>query len=172
MNWGHLLFSPNGRLSKRHYWFGILIIFFGNILAGLLPIIGGLMSLALIWVGVAVYGKRLHDVGKSAWLHAVPWGLSLLLTIIGIALFGATLLDLGLSGRLEDPQAEEIISILTASGGLLLMLTISTLVWVGYTLWLGFKAPEPGDNAYGPSLVAEQAPAAPAASVGAAPEAE
>jgi uncharacterized membrane protein YhaH (DUF805 family) len=150
MNWGHVLFSPNGRISKSHYWYGVLVIILANLFSNFIPILGTLISLGLIWVGIAVYGKRLHDTGRSAWLHAVPWALSIALVIAGFVMIGGTLLELGLNDRLEDPDTEEIFAILAASGGFLLMMLLSTLVWIVYTLWLGFSAGDTEANAYGP----------------------
>lgn len=66
MDWQFLLFNPNGRIGPRDYWIGVAIIIGGNLLADVLPVLGGLLWLLLIWVGLCVYGKRLHDAGRSA----------------------------------------------------------------------------------------------------------
>jgi uncharacterized membrane protein YhaH (DUF805 family) len=83
MDIGNLLFNPNGRIGQKEFWIGVAIIVGGNLLLTWIPFLGTLIWLGLVWVGIAVYGKRLHDAGNSAWLHAVPWGVSLLLGLIG-----------------------------------------------------------------------------------------
>lgn len=172
MDWGKTLFDPNGRIGQKPFWIGVLIIIGGNLLVNVLPIIGFILWFALIWMGICVYGKRLHDAGKTAWLHAIPWSLSILLTIIAAVMVGAGLFQLILDGMNNtDPSPESIMSFLAASGGALFMLTLGTLVWLGYTLWVGLLKGDPGANAYGPAPVIEgQVSQARTASTGDAPD--
>ncbi|MGJ3232891.1 MAG: DUF805 domain-containing protein [Oceanicaulis sp.] len=154
MDWSKVLFDPNGRIEQQPFWIGVLIIVAGNIILPAIPIIGWIAWIALIWVGIAVYGKRLHDAGKTAWLHAIPWALNIILTIIGLAIFGASLIQLILDAAQNDePSTQSIVGIITASGGLLLMALLGTLVWIGYTIWVGMLKSEPGANDYGPAPV-------------------
>ena len=71
-DWQKLLFSFEGRIRRSHFWIGWLICLGIGVVAGWLPIIGGLISIALIWPNLAISVKRLHDMGKSGWLVAVP----------------------------------------------------------------------------------------------------
>ena len=148
MDYQYVLLNPNGRIAPREFWIGVAIILGGNVLAGLIPLIGGLLGLGLIWVGICVYGKRLHDAGRSAWLHVIPWGVSLLLGLISMVILGGTILAAVLSGEDFDLLA------LIAAGGLVSILTsVSALVWIGYTLWVGFIEGQAGANAYGPAPI-------------------
>ena len=85
MNITHVLFSPNGRIGQQEFWIGGAHPDRGpNIVAGFIPILGFLISLGLIWVGIAVYGKRLHDAGKERLgCMPFPWAVSFVLLIIG-----------------------------------------------------------------------------------------
>lgn len=75
MNIGSVLFSPNGRIGPRTFWRGLIILLMvvivtqvASVYAG--PILGGiagLVSIALVYPYLCVFGKRLHDAGKSAW---------------------------------------------------------------------------------------------------------
>lgn len=143
-NIGHLLFSPNGRIGQQDYWIGVLIIIAANIVAGMIPLLGFIISIGLIWVGIAVYGKRLHDAGKSAWLHVVPWGLSILFGIIGLAFAGGAVLTAIMADGDVDP-----IAMISAGGTFLLFMSLSTLVWIVYTIWVGVMKSDPGTNEYG-----------------------
>ncbi|XBQ15994.1 MAG: DUF805 domain-containing protein [Oceanicaulis sp.] len=166
MDWTKVLFDPNGRIGQREFWIGVLIIVVGNIVAGFIPFLGFIISLGLIWVGIAVYGKRLHDAGKTAWLHAVPWALNILLFIIALVMIGGALFNLILnSAGGAEPSDQDIIAMVSASGGGFLVLTLGFLVWVAYTIWVGVLKGDPGANQYGPAPVIEgaAAPAAPAA---------
>ena len=70
-----LLFSPNGRIGVRDFWRGAILLTGFWIVAQVLITYGGaflgLMLGMLTWASVycylCVYGKRLHDSGRSAW---------------------------------------------------------------------------------------------------------
>lgn len=161
MDMQYVLLNPNGRIAPREFWIGVLILVAGNVLAGVLPAVGGLLWLFLIYVGVCVYGKRLHDAGRSAWLHIVPWGITLVISAIGGLILGGAILSAVLAGDNANPWA-----LITAGGGFAIMIGLSNLVWLVYSLWVGLSAGEPGANIYGPAPVR----ALPAADDGAMPE--
>lgn len=168
MNFGHVMFSPNGRISQQDYWIGILILIGGNIIASFLPIIGFILWFVLIWVGIAVYGKRLHDAGKSAWLHVIPWAITILTFIIGLAMIIAAGVTVGLMSDGGDLSREELLALISGAGGGVAVMGISTLVWIGYTIWAGVLKSDPGANAHGPAPGGAINPA-PAASTGDGP---
>lgn len=156
MDMQYVLLNPNGRIAQREFWIGVLVLIGGNILSGVLPAVGGLLWLFLIYVGVCVYGKRLHDTGRSAWLHVIPWGITILLSTIGGVLMGGAILSAVLSGDEVNPWA-----FITAGSGFAVMMGLSNLVWLVYTLWVGLSAGQAGANAYGPAPVKIIAAAAP-----------
>ena len=139
-----ILFSPNGRITGSEYWVGVLLLVAANLFLTWLPAVGGLIWLALIYVGAVVSAKRLHDAGRTGWIHLIPWAISLSLIGFGVVAAGAAALTpfmeiLGQPGgwdRLEsgdlDAQstADLIAGGLMATGGLLLFWTLSALVWV------------------------------------------
>ena len=76
-DWKKLLFSFEGRTRRSHFWIGWLICLGAGVVAGWIPILGGFISLALIWPNLAISVKRLHDMGKSGWLVAIPFVVSI-----------------------------------------------------------------------------------------------
>jgi uncharacterized membrane protein YhaH (DUF805 family) len=160
MNLGHVLFSPNGRIGQQDFWIGILILIGGNILVNALPVIGGILWLGLIWVGIAIYGKRLHDAGKTAWLHVIPWALSFLFAIIGATIIVGGAVSAGLIADADDLSAQQIIALIFSGGLGLLFISLSVLVWLVYTIWVGVMKGDAGDNAYGSPPGADAATAA------------
>jgi len=154
MNITNLLFSVNGRIAQQQFWIGVLILIAANIVAGFIPILGFIISLALIWVGIAVYGKRLHDAGKSAWLHAIPWGGSLLLGIIGSIMIGGALFTAMAGGGDVDVAA-----MIAGAGAASIFFLLGFFVWIAYTIWVGMLKGDPGENRFGPAPVADAAPA-------------
>lgn len=87
MSWSQYLFSFRGRINRARYWrfVGLTLLFTAAMLAGigigasrgvgrtppLVPIVVGVLVFAAFIVFVvaslAIYTKRLHDRGKSAW---------------------------------------------------------------------------------------------------------
>ncbi|MEM9738262.1 MAG: DUF805 domain-containing protein [Pseudomonadota bacterium] len=69
-----VLFSPNGRIGPRTFWRGVVVLLAAMIIinvagayAGPFGQLLGLFTLAAPYCYLCVYGKRLHDSGKSAW---------------------------------------------------------------------------------------------------------
>lgn len=86
-----LLFIPTGRLAQRRYWQGMVILTVISVLttAGAVmvnQILFGLLNFLLIYPYICVHGKRLHDIGTTAWwvigVFAVGLVISLILTSI------------------------------------------------------------------------------------------
>lgn len=88
-SFGQFYFSPWGRISRSEYWLrGILPIWGiwwllliaiiaasatgGPFGAGLFSSVWGIYSLAIIWPGMAVLIKRIHDRDKTGWLILLP----------------------------------------------------------------------------------------------------
>jgi uncharacterized membrane protein YhaH (DUF805 family) len=95
-----LLWSFRGRISRQPYWLGslaiivllgavILLIAGRGIAEGALAEGAGIrllllaLNLPLIWIGLALGAKRLHDRGKSAWWLLVFYLLPSVLQSVG-----------------------------------------------------------------------------------------
>lgn len=158
MDYQHVLFDPNGRIGQRDFWIGVLILIAANWVVGFVPFIGFLLSLGLIYVGVCVYGKRLHDAGRSAWWHALPWAISLVLIVRGaIAGFNAIATLAASDPELyayADPwamlESAEFGALFAMGMTALFWFAISWLVWIVYTIWVGASVGNPESNTYGP----------------------
>lgn len=159
MDWGRVFFDLNGRIGQQTFWVGVLMIVVGNIVLPMIPIVGGIAWFVLIWCGFAIYGKRLHDSGRSAWVHAVPWVVTTILTIMGFVIFGASLFPIIMDAINEvEPDSVSIGAVIAGAGGFALFGIFGAFVWVGYTIWVGLLEPTAKGEAYGPSL--DRAPAA------------
>ena len=143
-DWQKLLFSFEGRTRRSHFWIGWLICLGVGVVAGWIPLLGGLISLALIWPNLAISVKRLHDMGKSGWLVAVPWVLSILGIIIGISMIGVSAITNAAALEREDPAA--IFALIGPAFGLVAVLFLINL---GFLLWIGLSEGQPGDNRFG-----------------------
>lgn len=137
MNWRHLFLGFSGRTSKRDFWIGFAALFAAGFVASLLPLVGTLASLALIYPWTALMAKRLHDFGRSGWLVLAP--------AVPAALSGV----LALYGALAMSNAATMGAALATAGLALLVSTVAMLIGLGFLLWVGLKAGDAGPNAYG-----------------------
>jgi uncharacterized membrane protein YhaH (DUF805 family) len=143
-DWQKLLFSFEGRTRRSHFWIGWLICLGVGVVAGWIPILGGLISLALIWPNLAIAVKRLHDMGKSGWLIAIPWVVSVVGTIAAFSMIGITAFTNAAALDEGDPLA--IMALLGPALGLVGLLM---LVNLGFLLWIGLSDGQPGPNRFG-----------------------
>ena len=151
MSFTDVLFKPNGRISQGQFWAGWGVILAGNIVANFIPLLGLIISLGLIYVGCCVYGKRLHDMGKSAWLHAIPWGISIVLTIVAVVIAMPAIM--AAMQNADTMSEEEMVAAMMGSMGPAMGIgSLSMLIWLGYTIWVGVSGSDPNDNQYGPGL--------------------
>jgi uncharacterized membrane protein YhaH (DUF805 family) len=90
MDWKYLFTSFEGRIGRKTFWTGILVMFAVGFVAGVIDlvlgtanedgvgVVGIIAALILIYPAIALYAKRWHDRGKSGW-----WTLIGLIPIIG-----------------------------------------------------------------------------------------
>jgi len=142
------MLSFEGRLRRSHFWIGFLIIFGANVVLGWIPVIGWLVSLALIWSNVAISVKRLHDMGKSGWFVLAPYVIGFGLTIIGfIMMFGG----IAASGMSESYYEDNPAAVLALMGPAFGLFAVAALVGLAFLLWIGLTDSEPGENRFGPN---------------------
>ena len=142
------LFSFNGRLRRSHFWIGFAIIFAASFVSGLIPLIGALFSLALIWPNLAISVKRLHDMGKSGWLVAIPFGISIVLGVIAVAMIGTALVA---DGRAPEDFEADPVAAIALMGPAFGVLAISGLINLAFLLWIGIADSQRGANKFGPN---------------------
>lgn len=145
-DWQKLLFSFEGRTRRSHFWIGWLICLGISVVAGWIPLLGWIITLALIWPNLAIAAKRLHDMGKSGWLVAVPWVVTFVGTSVGVAMIGVTAIANHAALDREDPVA--ILALIGPAIGLFILILVVNL---GFLLWIGVTDGQPGDNRFGPN---------------------
>lgn len=146
LDWQKLLFSFEGRTRRSHFWIGWLICLGAGVVAGWIPVIGFVLSIALIWPNLAIAVKRLHDMGKPGWLAAIPWGVCIVGGVIAFSMMGVTAFSN--AAALEDGDPAAIMALLGPAMGLV---AVIGLVCLGFLLWIGLSGSQPGDNRYGPN---------------------
>jgi uncharacterized membrane protein YhaH (DUF805 family) len=145
-DWQKLLFSFEGRTRRSHFWIGWLICLGAGVVAGWIPLIGFFISIALIWPNLAIAVKRLHDMGQSGWLIALPWVVSIVGIVVAIGMIGIAAIGNIAALEREDPAA--ILALIAPVLGLFGLLT---LVNLGFLLWIGLADSQRGENRFGPN---------------------
>lgn len=143
-DWQKLLFSFEGRTRRSHFWIGWLICLGAGVVAGWIPLIGLFISIALIWPNLAITVKRLHDLGMSGWVAAVPFVANIVGFIMIFVSVGASVFMNATALENEDPAA-----ILALIGPAIGILGLLLLVNFGFLLWVGLVDGKPGSNKYG-----------------------
>jgi uncharacterized membrane protein YhaH (DUF805 family) len=163
MDWKTLYLEPNGRIGQSDFWIGTAIMIAVSVVLGWIPVIGQIIQLALIYAGICVMSKRLHDFGKSGWLAAVPYGL-LAIAIVVSLLAGFGMLAAAGAANYGDSAAG--VGAIMAAGTIGLVWIIAGLACLAFWLWVGLTKGDPGENQYGPpprKLIGGDAPSTPAA---------
>ncbi len=129
-NWLHLFVSPRGRIGRRTYWHGMIVIAFVDVtlvsISGLSHSVWpALPFLATGYPVFCVFAKRLHDLGRSAWLMAAP------LTMI--------LVGVGLGVAYNLLPKTQVLGLTTLAG--LLMSVVGFMAAFAITVWLGLAPP-------------------------------
>lgn len=132
-----LYLSAQGRIGRREFWIGAAGLIIVSLVAGLIPVVGAVASLVLIYPWVCLTAKRLHDLGRSGWL--------VLIAAVPAAVSGAFALFTAMAA-----SSLATIGVAMASAGLALTVsTLALLVSLGFLLWVGLKPGEATANAYG-----------------------
>lgn len=151
----YVLFNPNGRIGRKSFWIGWLIMLVASVVLSWIPVIGFVISLASLYVGVCVFGKRLHDMGKTAWLYG---GLLIAMVLIGMITGVVAGIGAAASGSAAGGFA--------ALGAASLVFLLIAVIGLAFTIWVGVSEGEAGPNKYGPvpaernDIAAGAAPAA------------
>ena len=135
--WIQLFTSPSGRISRKQFWLhGFLPIFIGNIVLGWIPILGQLISLALLWASICIGFKRFHDLGYPGW-----WSLVYLIPMLaGGILFGLSLYMYNFSSMFW----------LIAE----ILFGVGVLIGLAQLIFVYIRVGQRGPNQYGPDPLA------------------
>jgi uncharacterized membrane protein YhaH (DUF805 family) len=145
-DWKHLFFSFEGRIRRSHFWIGWLVCLGAGVVAGWLPLIGAIIGILLIWPNLAITVKRLHDMGHTGWLAAIPYAVGIVGSIIALSMMGVSAFMNASALENEDPAA--IMALMGPAFGLFALIF---LVGIGFLLWIGLTDSQRGDNRFGPS---------------------
>ena len=145
LDWKFLFLSFQGRIGRIYFWIAFLLLVGAGVVVQLIPIVGQLIGFALLWPHLAIQAKRLHDIGRSAWLMAIPPAVTFVSVSLGAYIGGPTLiaaLNRNDSGAIADLSRGLVV--------MLLSVAIPLLILAGFLLWIGLTRSQPRCNRYGP----------------------
>jgi uncharacterized membrane protein YhaH (DUF805 family) len=148
MDWKALYLDANGRIGQKDFWIGLAIIVAVWVVCSFIPLLGQIVQLVLIYAGVCVMSKRLHDMGKTGWLAAVPYGLLAVAMVLTLVTVIGAMTAAGLSQNTGDAAVGVGAAAAVGMAGLVMLL--AGLVGLGFVLWVGLTKGDPTDNQYGP----------------------
>ena len=164
-----MLLSPSGRMGRKDFWiamviFAILVVLFNFVLSRLgNSTLAFLISLPfpflVLHMAYCVYGKRLHDMGRSFWPLTSMIVALIFVAIVVMMIFGGSeyFSEFAQYDRKEDIDPAEIERIKNAyearlSEGNTTVSGVMMGIIAAFTLWCGLSKPDPDGNDYGPSL--------------------
>lgn len=122
-----LFASPEGSASRRDFWTGAAVLLVAGIALGLIPAVGTIASLALLYPWTCLSMQRLRDMGRSPRLALIPLGFCSISGLLGvIVLMGAS-----------NPAT--LAATFMLAGVTLLVSSVAMLVALAFLLWLGLS---------------------------------
>lgn len=163
-----MLLSPAGRMGRKDFWvamviFTALVLLFNFALQRLgTSTLAFLISLPfpflVLHMAYCIYGKRLHDMGRSFWPLTGMITLLLVVAMVVMLTFGGSeyFSEFAQYDRKEDIDPAEIERIKNAyqarlSEGNATVHNVMAGIIGLFTLWCGLSKPESRDNKYGPA---------------------
>jgi uncharacterized membrane protein YhaH (DUF805 family) len=144
IDWSQLLWSGEGRIRRSHFWAAWGVIFGANLLLSWIPLLGTLVSLALVWPNIAIQTKRLHDMGRTGWLQLVPIGAWIVALIVGVV-------GLGLSLSANPYDSSDPVAMWSTMGPMVIAFVLVGLLSLGFFIWIGSAEGDEGPNRFGPN---------------------
>ena len=139
------MFSFEGRMRRSHFWISWAILFVSGWVLNFIPILN-LLGIVLLWPHLAIGAKRLHDMGHTGWLIAIPYVIGLAGFIGIFATAGTALLTNYAAIENEDPAA-----IMALIGPSLGIIGVVCLIQIAFLIWIGVVDSQRGDNRFGPN---------------------
>jgi uncharacterized membrane protein YhaH (DUF805 family) len=130
------------RMSRKTYWISVAILAGVSLFIAFVPVLAS-ASWGLTFVWLLLWAPRLHDIGKSAWLIAIPIVAQIGIGMAGFAAGGEVFMKIA-SGDItaideNDPGTATVIMVILAAAA----------IQIGFTVLIGIPRGDPGPNRFG-----------------------
>ena len=139
------LIAFDGRLRRSHFWISWVILFATGCVLNVIPLLN-LIGIVLLWPHLAIGVKRLHDMGKSGWLIAIPYAVMFIGFIFAVVQIGFSAF-----ANMEAIEAEDPAVIISTFGPAFGIIGLTWIVGIAFWLWIGIGEGQRGDNRFGPN---------------------
>jgi uncharacterized membrane protein YhaH (DUF805 family) len=134
-----------GRSNRQEYWISVVLLFAAAFVLTALHMESASAAITIMWV--ITWIRRLHDIGRPGWWALIPIVLIVAVVLAGFALGGEPLMKaltaiqaMNASYAIPDKVAYVLFGIGLAA----------VIVQFGFTIWLGAKKGDGGNNRFGP----------------------
>lgn len=135
-----LFLRHDGRLDRRAFWIGFVLLVAAGVASSVIPVVGQLAGLILLWPAFCLLAQRLHDTGRGgrmALLALIPGAVSAVLGLLAAL------------AAMTPVTAFALLPLLALVGVVRGLLGLITL---GFIIWAGVLPSEPAANAWGRPL--------------------
>jgi len=132
-----------GRSGRKEYWASVGILFVVALGLAALNLNGASGVMVFLWL--LIWGRRLHDINRSSAWGLLPIVAALVIAFVAVTFGGRDLLNAvqysqSGKGAVSEKGAYAFFGLLAAV----------LVVQGGFTIWLGVKRGDAGDNKFGP----------------------
>ena len=145
MDFARLLTTWTGRIRRKPFWIGLVImtpLMFGALF---IPIFGGHVAFVLMFPVAFLAIKRLHDLGLSGWWLLVVLAARLPAMYLNLTTVIPEAMDSATSPSLQAGMGE----VIAGDGWLIAVNLFASLATFAFYLWLGLARGKDGDNRFG-----------------------
>ncbi|MGN6516646.1 MAG: DUF805 domain-containing protein [Rhizomicrobium sp.] len=134
-----------GRSGRQEYWISVGLLIVAAFVLSALRMEAASAAITIMWV--ITWLRRLHDIGKPGWIALIPVALMFIAIMIGLALGGQPFLNaiVALESMNTNAAIPDRVAYLIIGVGL-----VAVICQFGFTIWLGVRKGDPGQNRFGP----------------------
>lgn len=134
-----------GRSNRQEYWISVALLIAAAFALTLLHMEAASAAITVMWV--ITWMRRLHDIGRPGWWALLPIVLMILAVAAGFVIGGQPFINaLAAMERIETAVAipDRVLNLLVGIG------LAAVVIQFGFTIWLGAKKGDTGENRFGP----------------------
>jgi len=133
-----------GRSNRQEYWASVALLIVAALALEALHMQAASAAITIMWV--ITWIRRLHDIGKPGWFSLIPLGIVLALAIAGLVIGGDAFVK-----TMADAEATGAMPAMDRNAYIFMgVVFVGLIVQFGFTIWLGIRKGDAGNNRFGP----------------------
>jgi uncharacterized membrane protein YhaH (DUF805 family) len=132
-----------GRSNRQEYWISVVILIVAALALAYFQMQAASAAITIMWV--ITWIRRLHDIGKPGWFSILP-----IVIVVGLVLLGFAIGGKAFENIIIGAETGGQISPNDPGFGLVALVIFGGLIFqFGFTIWLGMRKGDAGDNKFG-----------------------